>query len=92
MYNSSKAIYKYSLVFALYEQNPKAIHCNDNEEVGSPTVEEQLNKIVNVYKQIHETLRNINDKYSKLYVEKSHQFMKVDIVYIDRRNLQIQGN
>ena len=91
-YNSFKAIHRYSLFFAPYGWNPKAVHYNDNEEIGSPVAEEWLNRMVNVYKQIHETLRNINDKYSKLHIEKSDQFVKEDMVYIDRRNLQIQGN
>ena len=68
------------------------VHYEDNEEIRSPTAEEWLNRLVNVHKQIHETLKKINQKCSKLHIEKSRQFVKEDMVYIDRRNLQIQGN
>ena len=88
-YNSSKAIHGYSPFFALYGWNPKAVHYDDNEEIGSPAAEEWLNRMVNVHKQIHETLKKINNKRSKLHIEKSHQFVKGDMVYIDRRNLRI---
>ena len=92
-YNSSKSIHGYSPFFALYGWNPKAVHFDDeNEDIGSPAAEEWLNRMVKVHKQIQDTLKRINDKRSKMHIDKSRQFVPEDIVYVDRRNLQIKGN
>ena len=92
-YNSSKSIHGYSPFFTLYGWNPKAVHFNDeNEDIGSSAAEEWLNRMVTIHRQIQDTLKRINDKCSKMHIDKSWQFVPEDIVYINRRNLRIKGN
>ena len=65
---------------------------NDNDDIGSPAAEEWLDRMIIVHKQIHEILKKINDRRSKMHMEKSRQFVLRDMVCVDRRNLQIKGN
>ena len=92
-YNSFKSIHRYSPFFTLYGWNPKAVHFNDeNEDIGSPVAKEWLNRMVIIHRQIQDTLKRINDKHSKMHIDKSRQFVFEDMAYIDRRNLRIKGN
>ena len=50
VYNLSKAVHGYSSFFALYGWNPKAVHFDNAEDIGSPAAEEWLNRMVSVHK------------------------------------------
>ena len=70
-YNSTAAIHGYSPFRSLYGFDPRSVHLTNNSEVKSPAAEEWLDRMVAVHNQIHDTLKRINDRRSKLSTEKS---------------------
>ena len=91
---SATASHGYSPYRALYLLDPRPIQVNDNA-VSSPAAEEWLERIVKrmtmVHAQIRSTLKEINDKHSKLHLDKSRQFNVGDREFVDRRNLTIKA-
>ena len=89
-YNSTAAIHGYSPFRSLYGFDPRSVHLTNDSEVKSPAAEEWLDCMVAVYNQIHDTLKRINDRRSKLSTEKSREYAVGDRVLVDRRNLHIK--
>ena len=54
--------------------------------------EEWLNRMVTIHRKIYNTLKRINNRGSRIHIDNSPQFVPEDMVYINRKNLQIKGN
>ena len=74
----------------LYGFDPRSAHINNDNDVKSPAAEEWLDRMIAVHNQIHDTLKRINDRRSKLFTEKSQEYEVGDRVLVDRRNLRIK--
>ena len=70
-YNSTvTSTHGYSPFRSLYGFDPQTIHVVDDYQLSSPAAEEWLDRMVTVHNQIHDTLKRINDRRSKLFTGK----------------------
>jgi len=91
-YNTAAtSTHKYSPYCGLYGFDPRTIHLSDEHEFSSPATEEWLDRITTVHNQVHDTLKQINNKRSTIHLEKARRFAVNDWVLVDRRNLQIRA-
>jgi len=92
-YNTSAtSTHKYSPYRSLYSFDPRTIHLSDNYTFSSPTAEEWLDRMTTVHNQIHNTLKQINNKRSAINIEKARWFAVNNWVLVDHWNLQVQAD
>ena len=80
----------YSPFRSLYGFDPRTIHVSEDLS-ASPAAEEWLDRMTAVHKDIHNTLKHINDKRSGLSLDKARSYNPGDKVLVDRRNLTIKS-
>jgi len=91
-YNTAAtSTHKYSPYRSLYGFDPHTIHLSDDHEFSSPAAEEWLDRMTTVHNQVHDTLKQINNKRSAIHLEKARRFAVNDWVLVDHRNLQIRA-
>jgi len=91
-YNTANtSTHKYSPYGSLYGFDPRTIHVSDDHEFSSPTAEEWLDYTTTVHNQVHDSLKQIDNKRSAIHLEKARRFAVNEWVLVDQRNLQIQA-
>jgi len=80
----------YSPFRSPYGFDPRTIHVSQDPS-ASPAAEEWLDRMTAIYKDIHNTLKHINDKWNGLSLDKARSYNLDDKVLVDRRNLTIKS-
>jgi len=71
-YNTTTiSTHKYSPCRSLYGFDPHTIHLSDDHEFSSPAAEELLDHMTTVHNQVHDTLKQINNKRSAIHLKKA---------------------
>ena len=69
-HNSTSTTHGYSPFRSLYGFDPRTIHVSEDPS-ASPAAEEWLDRMTAVHNDIHNTLKHINDKRSRLSLDKA---------------------